>query len=112
MRALSIDPAERHGSAAELADELGRIDPGEDWQVTSNAPEGWSWQLAGATAGRADVIVYARHESARWRIEVWTQQGTDPPRKRSAAGPDRLWAKDLTWRAADVALTRAFRRLP
>jgi serine/threonine protein kinase len=63
IRALSVEPAERHQSALELVNDLARVDEDLDWQFNPGGP--WQWEMSDGTYLRRVCI-----ETSNGRIDV------------------------------------------
>jgi len=84
-KALSVVPGDRFSSATELGQELGRINPANDWSVGASANGDMIW--LSTPNGCAQLEVAVKKSGNKFSVTVHTRNGSSLRKK----GKDTLW---------------------
>jgi serine/threonine protein kinase len=104
-KALRVDPAERYGSATEMAQALGRIQFQLDWRTSLLPCGGMEWRAE--RGSQPDLVVQLRHDTTSFRVEAHTVRTGS----RRAKRPNEFFREFRKRQLAINHLSRVFEEL-
>lgn len=104
-KSLRVNPKDRYGSAAEMAEALGRVAVVHNWHVTVSPTGEMTWRSS--RHDKPDLIVIQRPSGALWDVQIYTQRGGDKPRAKDTAN----WQSKQGRAESDAFLKSLFAQL-